>query len=164
MTNPPPGSVPPAGQPPGSGGTPEPAPEYQQPGYAQPGYGQPGYPPAGYPPPGGAAEQPPAQSQGPAESSAAPTGRAQVRRTRISALWIGLIVGALFLLLLIVFIAQNSLKVPVHFLGFSGHLSLGLALLVAAVFGLLIAAIPGTIRIVQLRTLVHRGGSAPSER
>jgi uncharacterized integral membrane protein len=86
-----------------------------------------------------------------------------VRRTRISALWIGLIIGALFLLLLIVFIAQNSREVPVHFLGFAGHISLGLALLVAAAFGLLIAAIPGTIRIVQLRNLVRRGGSTASE-
>jgi uncharacterized integral membrane protein len=162
MTSPPPGSVPPAGQPPGYGGYPGQPPEYQQPGYAQPGYSQPGYPPPDYRPQGSSGEQP-AASQGPGESSPTPSGPAKVRRTRISALWIGLIIGALFLLLLIVFIAQNSLKVPVHFLGFAGHISLGLALLVAAAFGLLIAAVPGTIRIMQLRTLVRRGGSTASE-
>jgi uncharacterized integral membrane protein len=161
MTSPPPGSVPPAGQPPEYGGYPGQAPEYQQPGYTQPGYSQPGYPPSDYPQQGSSAEQP-AGSQGPGESSSAASGPAKVRRTRISALWIGLIIGALFLLLLIVFIAQNSLKVPVHFLGFAGHISLGLALLVAAAFGLLIAAVPGTIRIMQLRNLVRRGGSTAS--
>lgn len=150
MTNPPPGSVPPAGQPPpGYGGYSGPAPGYQQPGYSQP----------GYPPQGTPAQQPAAQSQ--ASEPPAGTGPARVRRTRISALWVGLIIGALFLLLLIVFIAQNSSKVSVHFLGFSGRISLGLALLVAAAFGLLIAAVPGTIRIVQLRNLVRRGGTAP---
>jgi uncharacterized integral membrane protein len=162
MTNPPPGSVPPAGQPPGYGGYPGQAPEYQQPAYAQPGYPPSEYQPSEYQPQGASVEQP-AESQGPAEPTPSSSGPAKVRRTRISALWIGLIIGALFLLLLIVFIAQNSREVPVHFLGFAGHISLGLALLVAAAFGLLIAAVPGTIRIMQLRNLVRRGRSATSE-
>ncbi|MGS2618445.1 hypothetical protein ACVCAH_28535 [Micromonospora sp. LZ34] len=37
------------------------------------------------------------------------------------------------------------------FLGAHGHLPVGVALLLAAVFGILLVALPGTARIVQLR-------------
>jgi uncharacterized integral membrane protein len=77
--------------------------------------------------------------------------RGHVQRGRISTLWITLVVVAVGLILLIVFIAQNAKVVPIHFLGFGGHLAVGLTVLIAAVVGLLLAAIPGTIRIVQLR-------------
>lgn len=77
--------------------------------------------------------------------------KGHVKRGRISALWITLILAAVGLILLIVFIAQNSQVVPVHYLGLSVHLGIGLTVLIAAVVGLLLAAIPGTIRIIQLR-------------
>lgn len=73
-----------------------------------------------------------------------------MRATRVSALWIGLIVAAVVLIALLIFIAQNSSRVTVHYLGFSGHISLAVALLLA-VGGVLLVAIPGTARIIQLR-------------
>jgi uncharacterized integral membrane protein len=82
--------------------------------------------------------------------------RGHVRRTRVSGVWIGLIGTAIFLILLIIFVAQNSRQVPIHFLGWSGHFSLALAILLAAVIGILIVAIPGTARIAQLRRALRK--------
>jgi uncharacterized integral membrane protein len=70
--------------------------------------------------------------------------------------WVGLITAAVFLILLVVFIAQNLTEASVHFLGLDGHLPLGLTILVSAIIGLLIAAVPGTIRILQLRRALKR--------
>jgi uncharacterized integral membrane protein len=77
--------------------------------------------------------------------------RGRVRRTRAGGIWIGLIATAVVLVLLLIFVLQNSRTVAIHFLGLSGHLSLAVALLLAAVAGLLLIAIPGTARIMQLR-------------
>jgi uncharacterized integral membrane protein len=57
---------------------------------------------------------------------------------------------------LIIFIAQNSNQVTIHFPGLDGRISLGLALLIAAVGSVLLVAIPGTLRILQLRRAVKR--------
>jgi uncharacterized integral membrane protein len=46
--------------------------------------------------------------------------------------------------------------VPIHFLGASGHISLAVALLLSAVVAVLLVAIPGSVRILQLRRLVRR--------
>ncbi|MDP9094786.1 MAG: LapA family protein [Actinomycetota bacterium] len=74
-----------------------------------------------------------------------------MRGGRISALWIGLILAAVLLVALLIFIAQNSHTVVIHYLGFHGHISLGVAMLAAAVIGVLLVAIPGSARIIQLR-------------
>jgi uncharacterized integral membrane protein len=60
------------------------------------------------------------------------------------------------LILLIIFIAQNTRKTTVSFLGWEGQTPLAVALLIAAVAGLLLAAIAGTLRILQLRARVRR--------
>jgi uncharacterized integral membrane protein len=62
-----------------------------------------------------------------------------------------MIVTAVFLVVLIVFIAQNLRRVPVHFLGWHADFPLALAILLAAVVGMLLIAIPGSLRILQLR-------------
>ncbi len=59
----------------------------------------------------------------------------RVKRTKVSGVWIGLIAAAIVLILLIVFIAQNLNTVGLHFFGFYGKVSFGLALLVAAICG-----------------------------
>jgi uncharacterized integral membrane protein len=114
---------------------------------------QPAYPQTG--PPSAADQQPATSSpQHAAPSERAPAGltrQGRVRPTRVSALWIGLIVAALLLLALLIFVAQNSKQVAIHYLGFNGHISLAVALLLAAVGGVLLVAIPGTARIIQLR-------------
>jgi len=98
------------------------------------------------------------------EPARSPTGagldsRGRVRPTRISGLWIGLITAAIFGILLIVFIAQNSRSVPLHFFGWRGQFSLALTILVSAAIGLLLVAIPGTIRILQLRSALRKNAA-----
>jgi uncharacterized integral membrane protein len=59
-------------------------------------------------------------------------------------------------LFLLIFILQNGQRVKVSFLGIDGQLPLGVALLLAAACGVLLVAIPGTGRILQLRRRAHR--------
>jgi uncharacterized integral membrane protein len=86
-----------------------------------------------------------------------------VPRSRIGALWVAAIVAALVLLFLLIFILQNSQSVKVSFLGFDGQLPLGVALLLAAACGVLLVAIPGTGRILQLRRRARRRGKHATE-
>ena len=86
-----------------------------------------------------------------------------VPRSRTGGLWVAAVAFAAVLLLLLIFILQNGQRVDVSFLGVQGHLPLGVALLLAAVFGVLLVALPGTARIVQLRMLGHRRGRAATD-
>jgi uncharacterized integral membrane protein len=70
--------------------------------------------------------------------------------------WIGLIATALFVILLIIFIAQNSRRVSLHFFGWHGQFSLALTILLSAVLGVLLVAIPGSLRILQLRRALRK--------
>ncbi|CAA9394305.1 MAG: hypothetical protein AVDCRST_MAG66-1058 [uncultured Pseudonocardia sp.] len=81
-----------------------------------------------------------------------------VTRTRTGGLWTGLILSAIVLVFLLVFILQNPDPVRIRFLGFAGELPTGVALLLAAVAGLLLVAIPGGLRILQLRRAATRAG------
>jgi len=85
--------------------------------------------------------------------------RAKVPRSRMGGAWVVLLVTAFVLLLLLIFILQNGQRAEVSFLGAHGHLPMGVALLLAAIFGVLLVALPGTARIVQLRMLSRRRGS-----
>jgi uncharacterized integral membrane protein len=82
----------------------------------------------------------------------------QVRRTRFSGLWVGATVAAVVLLVLLVFIIENSQTVNISFFGAHGHLSLGVALLLAAICGVLLVAVPGYGRILQLRKALRHSG------
>jgi uncharacterized integral membrane protein len=81
------------------------------------------------------------------------------RRSRTGGLWVGLILSAIVLLLLLVFILQNGAPVQISFFAFDGVLPLGVALLLAAIAGILLVAIPGSLRILQLRRAARRGAS-----
>jgi uncharacterized integral membrane protein len=74
-----------------------------------------------------------------------------VKFTRAGALWSALIVGFLILIVLLIFIAQNTDSASFHFLGWNWSLPLGVAILLAAVLGGLITTMAGAARIVQLR-------------
>ncbi|HET6916577.1 MAG TPA: lipopolysaccharide assembly protein LapA domain-containing protein [Acidimicrobiales bacterium] len=78
------------------------------------------------------------------------------RLTRTSAVWVATGAALLLLILLIVFMLQNSTKVTVHFLGVTGTIPLGLALLIAAVGGGVLVAIAGVARVAQLRMNARR--------
>ena len=104
-----------------------------------PGNGQPTAPPPGPPP---------------------PARQHVVRRTRMGGLWLGLGCFAVVLLLLLIFILENGQRVSIGYFGAHGHLPLGVALLLAAVAGVLLVIIPGTARIIQLRLTARRHRAA----
>jgi uncharacterized integral membrane protein len=70
--------------------------------------------------------------------------------------WVGLALGAVVLVLLLVFILENGNNVDISFFGAHGHMPLGVALLLAAALGVLLVVIPGTGRIIQLRRTARR--------
>ena len=67
-----------------------------------------------------------------------------------------LIVGALGLVVVMIFIIQNAHAVSISFLGAHLHLSLAVALFLAAIAGALLMAAAGTARITQLRQIIRR--------
>ncbi len=83
-------------------------------------------------------------------------GRTVPPHSRVGGVWVAAVVFALVLLLLLIFLLQNGQRAQVSFLGLRGELPMGVALLLAAVFGILLVALPGTARIVQLRMLSRR--------
>ena len=89
------------------------------------------------------------------------TTRPPVERTRAASFWVAVVVTALILIALIIFLAQNNREISVHFLGWSGHISQALALLIAAVCGALLVAIPASIRVVQLRRGAKKAAQRP---
>ena len=93
--------------------------------------------PPGTPPPG----PPPAQP---------------VKRTRISGLWVVLALFAVVLVALLVFILENSQRVDISYFGVHGHLPLGVALLLAAVLGILLAVTAWFWRGVRVRATARR--------
>ncbi len=88
---------------------------------------------------------------------AAPSPDPAVRHSRTGGLWVGLILSALVLLVLLVFILQNGAPVQISFFSLEGVLPTGVALLLAAIAGILLVAIPGSVRILQLRRAARRG-------
>jgi uncharacterized integral membrane protein len=74
-----------------------------------------------------------------------------VKFTRAGALWSALIVGFLTLIVLLIFIAQNTESAPFTFFAWHWSLPLGVAFLLAAVGGGLLTVAVGTARMLQLR-------------
>jgi uncharacterized integral membrane protein len=98
----------------------------------------------------------PATPDTPNAAAAAPPPHHVVRRSRLGGAWVGLALGAVVLILLLIFILENGNKVNIGFLGAHGHMPLGVALLLAAALGVLLVIIPGTGRIMQLRRTARR--------
>jgi uncharacterized integral membrane protein len=82
------------------------------------------------------------------------------KRSRSGVLWIGVILAAIVLIFLLIFILQNNVPVRINFLGASATIPTGVALLFSAIAGLLLGAIPGSMRILQLRRAARRGARA----
>lgn len=64
--------------------------------------------------------------------------------------------GGAFLIVLLIFVVQNTTSVRLGFLGWHFALPIGVAILVAAVVGLLVMAVAGGIRIIQLRQAFNK--------
>jgi uncharacterized integral membrane protein len=74
-----------------------------------------------------------------------------VKFTRAAALWSLLIFGFLILILLLVFIMQNTDSTTVNFFAWQASLPVGVAVLLSAVGGGLLTVAVGTARMIQLR-------------
>ena len=79
-----------------------------------------------------------------------------LRGSRTSAVWTGVVGLGLLLVLLIIFIAQNTQKAEVNFLGWSGTAPVAVSLLIATAAGLGLAVTAASLRILQLRRRVRR--------
>ena len=88
----------------------------------------------------------------------------KIRHTRISGLWLAVTFFAVVLLFLLIFILQNSRGVDVSYLGLHGHLSLGVAMLLAAVCGALLTVLAGAARMAQLHNVARRHRRADAQR
>ena len=90
----------------------------------------------------------------------APDATSEVKFTRAAALWTSLILGFLILIVLLIFIAQNTAPTPFTFLNWHWNLPLGVAILLAAVCGGLITALVSAARIFQLRRAAKKNLAA----
>src|SRR5262245_47186653 len=77
-------------------------------------------------------------------------GKRSSTRSVMGGVWLTLILFAIVLVLLLIFILQNSQDARISYFGAEGSLPQGVALLLAACFGVLLVALPGTARIMQL--------------
>ncbi|GAB3216765.1 LapA family protein [Mycolicibacterium hippocampi] len=87
----------------------------------------------------------------PATGRAAPPPESAVKFTKAAAMWGSLVLGFLVLIVLLIFIAQNTESAEFAFLGWHWSLPLGVAILFAAVAGGLLTVAVGAVRIHQLR-------------
>jgi uncharacterized integral membrane protein len=79
-----------------------------------------------------------------------------VKFTRTASVWTSLTAGFLILIVLLIFITQNTTSADFTFLGLHWSLPLGVAILLAAVSGGLITVLVGTARMYQLRRAAKR--------
>lgn len=86
-----------------------------------------------------------------------------VRSSRLGGMWALFAGGAVVLVLLLVFILQNSQHVEVHLYGGHWNAPLGVALLMSAALGVLLVVVPGAGRILQLRRAARRAHRRAAE-
>jgi uncharacterized integral membrane protein len=91
-----------------------------------------------------------------------PAAVTPMARTRISAAWVGICAAVVGLVVLIVFMLQNTGSVDVHFLWMDGSLPLALALFIAGVATTIVATTIGAARMTQLRRLMRRSRTEAS--
>ena len=72
------------------------------------------------------------------------------------ATWIALILGAIILVLLLIFIVQNNVGADFAYFGWQFSLPLGVAMLFAAIAGVLVTALLGSVRLFKLSRRVRR--------
>ncbi|MFA6575483.1 MAG: lipopolysaccharide assembly protein LapA domain-containing protein [Nocardioides sp.] len=96
-----------------------------------------------------------ARDQLPGEQPPRGDGEDPLRGSRTSGFWAAVVGLGVVLLLLIVFIAQNTRKTTVSFLAWDGQVPVSVALLIAALAGLFLAGLAGSLRILQLRRRVR---------
>jgi lipopolysaccharide assembly protein A len=108
------------------------------------------------PQPATQAPQPDAPPAGPPPPGPGPLPDHKIKHTRISGVWFAVVFFAVVLLFLLIFILQNGREVDISYLGAHGHLPLGVALLLAAVCGVLLVILAGVARMAQLHSVARR--------
>src|ERR1700709_898128 len=109
-------------------------------------------PPGATPLPGEPAPPPLAElPEVPTHTPPAPRPASAVKFTPTTALWSSLIFGFLILIVLLVFIMQNTDPTTVSFFAWQASLPVGVAVLLSAVGGGLLTVAVGTARMIQLR-------------
>lgn len=102
----------------------------------------------------------PGEGTEPAEPATTPQQRRPaedpLRGSRTSGIWVAVAALALLLVLLAVFVLQNTQEVTISFFGGDVRAPLAAALLIATAAGALIVVAAGTLRILQLRRRVRR--------
>ena len=106
-------------------------------------------------------DAPPPEPQSPPQPGPQQPGPQQpphhtIKHTRISGLWVAVGIFAVVLLFLLIFILQNGRGVDISYLGASGHMPLGVALLLAAVCGALLVILAAAARMAQLRSTARK--------
>jgi len=115
------------------------------------------------PPQGATATLPPQSANGTSpQLPAAPSPpKAGLMHTRISGMRTSLIAAVAGLIVVMIFIIQNTHAANISFLGAHLRLSLAVALFLAAIAGALLMAAAGTARITQLRRIMRRDRRKP---
>jgi uncharacterized integral membrane protein len=101
--------------------------------------------------------RPSVQDQG----SAPPPTAEHVTPTRISASWTAVVAAVILLVVLVIFIAENTQRSTVNFVGFHGHAPTAVVLLISVIAGAVIVVIVGAARILQLRKVAKHSESRP---
>ncbi len=111
-------------------------------------------------------DEPTSKSTPPTETSPDPTptkpqesepaaprakGDDPLRGSRTSGFYAAIVGLGVLLVLLVIFIAQNTDTTSVRFLSFEGETPVAVALLIATAAGILLTATAGSLRIIQLR-------------
>lgn len=93
-------------------------------------------------------------------TTVAPSRPAPIKRTRVSGTWVAVIVALIILTFLLIFILQNLDTATVTFLGMTGSLPLGVAMLLSAIGGAALVALVSAARILQLRKATKKAKKA----
>jgi uncharacterized integral membrane protein len=98
----------------------------------------------------------PSSTPAPTGDNDAPPRQSAVKFTRTAGVWTSLTAGFLVLIVLLIFISQNTASAEFAFINLHWSLPLGVAILLAAVCGGLITVLVGTARMYQLRRAAKR--------
>lgn len=101
----------------------------------------------------------PTESSSEAIDTAPKAAKRDVEKSAAGATWTALIIGALLLILLLVFILQNQEPAELKLFNLQMTFPIGVGMLIAAIIGALIMAIVGGVRMLQLRKQVRKGSA-----
>jgi uncharacterized integral membrane protein len=75
---------------------------------------------------------------------------------------VGIVIAAVLLVLLLVFILQNTKSVKVSYFTANGHIPLGVALTLACAGGVLLSGVVASLRILQIRRSISTKSTVPT--